>query len=259
MKAVVSIASYAYVVAIYVFLLAPLLFLIPISFTSSTFITYPVEAFSLRWYDQLFSSDTWLAAGRATLQVAAVAVLLATVLGTAFAVGAHRLPAKARMAAIAVILLPMGVPLVVTGIALFFSMFTLGLLASYTAVTLAHALLGLPFVAITVGVSLQHYDETLTRAALSLGANRWRVFRTVTAPLIAPGVLAGAIIAAAVSLDEVIATRFVGGPGQTTVPLQFYASLKFDITPVMIAASVILMAITLIIALTLFRLQRAVR
>ncbi len=189
--------------AVFAFLLVPVLAVIPLSFNAGSFLTYPMAGVSLRWYADFFTSPRWLPALWNSLFIGAVATLLATVLGTAAALGLDRMGGLPRRVLGALFLMPVVVPVIVIGSSLYALFAPLGLTASYPGLILAHALLGAPFVVITVAATLSGFDRGLLRAALGLGATPLQAFRHVTLPMILPGVVSGAIFAFATSFDEI--------------------------------------------------------
>jgi putative spermidine/putrescine transport system permease protein len=235
-------------VAIVVFLLAPLFAILPLAFTDSVFLTYPVPGWSLRWFHELMTSETWRRAIVNSLVIGAGATLIATVLGTLGAVGLReRLPPMSG-AFRTLFLLPMVVPAVVLGVGMQLLFVRLGLANSYLGVMIAHAVVALPFVVVNVAASLEGIDRRVERAALSLGASPAVTFRRVTLPLAAPGVISGAVFAFATSLDEVVLTLFVAGPNQRTLARQMFSSLRENISPAIAAAAFLFIVGTIVIA-----------
>src|SRR5690606_18854641 len=186
-----------------VFLLLPILVIIPLSFSDSTLLLYPIPSFSLKWYHALFESADWMRATKNSFIVAPSATLIATILGTLAAVGLHKVNFLGKSLLMAILISPMIVPLVVVGVGIYLFYAPYGIASTYTGLILAHAALGAPFVLTTVLATLQVFDDNLLRAAYSLGANPIKAFFTVTLPMIAPGVIAGALFAFATSFDEV--------------------------------------------------------
>ncbi len=222
------------------FLVLPILVIIPLSFSDSSFLSYPMPGVSLRWYENLFQSDEWMRAAKNSFIVAPMATVLATVLGTLAAVGLNKADFPGKGLLMAVLISPMVVPVVVVGVGVYFFFAQLGLSESYTGLILAHAALGAPFVVTTVSATLQGFNHNLVRASLSLGANPLYTFFRVTLPVIAPGIISGALFAFATSFDEVVITLFVAGPGQSTIPRQMFAGIRENISPTIAALATIL-------------------
>lgn len=223
------------------FLVLPMAAVVPLSFSSSSFLSYPIPGWSLRWYQNLFESAEWMAAAKNSFIVAPLATLLATLLGTLAAMGLNRADFPGKGLLMSVLISPMVVPVVVVGVGVYLFFAPLGLADSYAGLVLAHTALGAPFVVTTVGATLAGYDHNLTRAALSLGAGPLRAFRDVTLPVIAPGVASGALFAFATSFDEVVVTLFLAGPGQATLPRQMFTGIRENISPTICALATILM------------------
>jgi putative spermidine/putrescine transport system permease protein len=231
-------------VTIFAFLLVPVLAVIPLSFNAGSFLTYPMAGFSTRWYVDFYTSARWLPSLSNSLFVGSIATLIATLLGTAAALGMDRMGGIPRQVLNAVFLMPVVVPVVVIGSSLYALFAKLGLTGSYLGLILAHALLGAPFVVITVAATLAGFDRSLLRAALSLGATPLEAFRRVTLPLILPGVISGAIFAFATSFDEIVVTLFLAGPQQRTLPLQMFDGVREQISPTITAAATLLFLVS---------------
>jgi putative spermidine/putrescine transport system permease protein len=223
------------------FLVLPILVIIPLSFSSSQFLVYPIPGFSLRWYDNLIHSDAWIRAAKNSFIVAPLATLIATVLGTLAAVGLNKADFPGKGLLMAILISPMVVPVVVIGVGVYLFFAPLGLSDSYTGLILSHVALGAPFVVITVLATLQGFNHNLVRASLSLGAGQLRTFFRITLPVIAPGLIAGALFAFATSFDEVVITMFLAGPSQATLPRQMFAGIRENVDPTIAALATLLM------------------
>jgi putative spermidine/putrescine transport system permease protein len=238
------------------FLLLPVLAVIPLSFNEGSFLTYPMTGFSLRWYEDFVNSPRWLPALRNSLAIGSVATVIATVLGTAAALGLDRIGGLPRQVLSALFLLPVVVPVVVIGSSLYALFASIGLTGTYAGLVVAHALLGAPFVVITVAATLTGFDRGLLRAALSLGATPWQAFGRVTLPLILPGAVSGAIFAFATSFDEIVVTLFLAGPQHRTLPLQMFDGVREQISPTITAAATLLFLVSIALVGTVELLRR---
>jgi putative spermidine/putrescine transport system permease protein len=241
----------AFCVGVLLCLLVPILAIIPLSFSSSSFLAYPVPGWSLQWYQNLFTSDEWVRAAKNSFIVAPAATLIATVLGTLAAVGLSRgnFPGKGLL--MGLLIAPMVVPVVVVAVACYLFFARLGLSDSYTGLIIVHAALGAPFVVTTVLATLQGFNHNLVRASLSLGAGPLATFFRVTLPVIAPGVISGALFAFATSFDEVVVTLFIAGPEQSTLPRQMFTGIRENINPTIAAAATLLILFTTALMLVL--------
>jgi len=233
------------------FLLLPILVIIPLSFSDSSFLVYPIPGWSLKWYDNLFTSPEWLRAAKNSFIVAPAATVIATVLGTMAAVGLARTNFAFKGALMSVLIAPMVVPIVVVGVSAYLFFAPLGLVDSYTGLIIVHAALGAPFVVTTVLATLQGFNQNLVRASLSLGANPLTTFFRITLPVIAPGVISGALFAFATSFDEVVVTLFLAGPDQVTLPRQMFTGIRENITPTIAAVATLLILFTTTLLLML--------
>jgi len=242
-----------------VFLVAPVLAIIPLSFNSSSYFSYPMTGFSLRWYEKALMNADWQLAFVNSLGIGLVSTLIATVLGTLAALGLSRPNFPLRSLIMPVLISPMIIPLVVVAAGFYLVFAPIGLVNSYTGVILSHAALGTPFVVITVTAALLSFDHSLIRAAAGLGASPWVAFRRVTLPLISPAVATGAIFAFATSFDEVVVILFIGGPNQRTVPRQMWSGIRDAIDPSILAVATILIvfAIALFASLNWLRSRSA--
>lgn len=222
------------------FLVAPLLAIIPLSFNSSAYFSYPMTGFSLRWYEKALLSPEWQRALLNSMGIGVVSTIIATVIGTLAALGLSRPNFPFRAIVMPLLISPMIVPVVVVAVGFYLVFAPMGLTDTYAGVVLAHAALGTPFVVITVNASLLSFDRNLVRAATGLGATPWTAFWRVTLPLISPAVAAGAIFAFATSFDEVIVILFIGGPEQRTIPREMWSGMRDSIDPSILAVATLL-------------------
>jgi putative spermidine/putrescine transport system permease protein len=225
---------------VFLFLVAPDLVIIPLSFNAEPYFSYPMAGLSLRWYEELFHSGRWHSAFVNSFIIGIPATAFATALGTTAALGLSRRDFAAKGLVTGILISPMVVPIVITAVGMFFFYPPLGLTNSYIGLILAHTALAAPFVVITVTATLSGFDTNLVRAGANLGANPWRVFRSITLPLILPGVISGALFAFVTSFDEVVVVLFVGGVDQRTVPRQMWSGIREAMTPTILAAATLL-------------------
>src|SRR5437762_7621214 len=233
--------------AVLVFLVAPILAIVPLSFSSGSFFYYPLPGFSLRWYEDFFSSSFWLPSLKNSLIVGVSATFLATVLGTLAALGIWRARFPAQVLLIVLLISPMVVPVIIVAVGVYFAFAPLGLTDGYSGLILAHATLAAPFVVVTVLATLAGFDRTLLRASANLGAPPLTTFRRVMLPLILPGVISGAVFAFAASFDEVVVALLIAGPGQRTLPRQMFAGINDNISLTIAAAATMLIAISMLL------------
>ncbi len=234
----------------YAFLYVPLVIVIVYSFNDSR-LNAEWVGFTLDWYDKLFHNEEMLTAAANSLFIALVASAVATVLGTMAGMAMYRY--KTRLLPV-LVLTPIAIPEILMGVSLliFFVMinFTLGIFS----VALAHIAFCIGFVAIVVRARLSGMDESLTEAARDCGASPWQTFRYITLPLIMPGVIAGALMAFTLSIDDFVITFFTAGAGTVTLPLQIYSMIKIAVTPEVNAVSTLLMLLTLALIIIASRL-----
>ncbi|GLR96800.1 MULTISPECIES: ABC transporter permease [Bradyrhizobium] len=237
---------------VFVFLIAPILAIMPLSFSSGSYLTYPLPGLSLRWYDDFISSPRWMN----SLKNSVASTALSMVLGTTAALGLSQWKSRFKPLVLAFVLSPVVVPGVITAVGLYFFFAPIGLTGSYLGLILAHTALATPFVVITVGATLQSFDTNLARAAASLGASPLQAFRRVILPLILPGLASGALFAFATSFDEVVIVLFMAGPEQRTLPREMFSGIRENISPTITAAAVILTTVSVILLATLEGLRR---
>jgi putative spermidine/putrescine transport system permease protein len=236
--------------AVIAFLCLPALFVIPVSFTAGSFIEFPPQGFSLRWYQTYWNSPGWVDATFRSLIVAVATAFLATVLGTAAAFALVRKPVAGRGAILGLALAPLVLPRIIIAVALFYLYAKLGLLGSILGLVLGHTVLAVPYVLITVMAVLHTYDERLDQAARTLGATAWRTLYYITLPQIRPGIIAGFLFAFITSFDDLTIALFVSGGKTSTLPRQMWNDLLLQVNPTLAAVStVILVFVTVFIVL----------
>lgn len=245
-----------FVGCVLLFLIAPILAIMPLSFNSETFFSYPMPGYSLRWYEDFFTNDRWQSALRLSVVLAFFTTVLATTLGTLAALGMSRGNIPFRATIMAVLISPMIVPIIISALGMFFFYAKMNLLGTLPGLVLAHTALATPFVVITVTATLSSFDRTLMRAGESLGASPSTVFFRVVMPLILPGMISGALFAFVTSFDEVIAVIFIAGPEQRTLPRQMFSGIRELISPTITAAASVLIVLSTLMLLTVELLRR---
>ena len=269
--------------AIFLFLIAPILIVIPLSFNAEPYFTFTEkmlaldpEGYSTRWYDLLLTfgmqepeavrdgswwrdvwdNAAWVNAAKNSVIIGFFSTILATALGTLAALGLSRPEMPFRRAIMAVLISPMIVPIIITATGLFFFYSATGLANSYIGIIMAHATLGIPFVIITVTATLVGFDHSLTRAAASLGASPTTTFFRITLPLILPGVISGALFAFVTSFDEVVVVLFVAAHDQQTIPRQMWNGIREQISPAILSVATILVVVSIGLLATVELLRR---
>ncbi|MCK1453189.1 ABC transporter permease [Bradyrhizobium sp. 35] len=242
--------------AVILFLIAPILIIIPLSFNSVPFFTYPLEGFSLRWYEEFFLTQRWQSALSTSVLVATSVTALSTALGTPAALGLSRPKFPYRTAVLSLLITPMVVPAVITAVAIYFFYANVGLLNSYAGLVLAHTTLATPFVVVAVTATLTGFDYSLTRAASGLGATPITVLFKIILPVILPGVASGALFAFITSFDEVVISLFIASPEQRTLPMVMFSGIREEISPTIIAATAVLLLFSTVMLITVELLRR---
>lgn len=249
--------------AVLFFLILPILVIVPLSFNAEPFFSFTPgmlrldpEAYSLRWYERIFTTGNWILAIKNSFMIGVAATIIATVLGTVAAVGLNSDAMPLRRPITALLLSPMIVPLIIVAAGMFFFYTRYNLVATHAGLIIAHAALGIPFVILTVTATLAGFDQSLYRAGLSLGASPIRSFRDIVIPLIRPGVVSGALFAFVTSFDEVVLVLFLAGPEQRTIPREMFAGLREQINPTILAVATLLILLSLLLLFTLEMLRR---
>lgn len=253
----------AYAIGVIVFLIAPLLIIVPLSFNAEPYFTFTSkmlslnpEGFSLRWYSDIVDNPQWLEAIGNSLVIAIASTFLATVLGTLAAIGLARSNMPFRDFFMALLISPLVVPIVIAAAGMYFFYSSVGLAQTHLGIILAHTALGVPFVVITMTATLSGFDRNLIRAAGSLGADPITTFYRVTLPLVAPGMISGALFAFAASFDEVVTVLFLGGPEQRTIPRQMWSGIREQISPTILAVATLLIVFSSLLLLAVEMLRR---
>ena len=250
---------------VFIYLIAPLFVIFPLSFSHDEFLIFSEEmkrldpdGFSTRWYKDMVwgTKNPWGLAAKNSLFVAFFATIGSVLIGTLAAVGlsSRHMPYKGII--MAILISPMIVPLIISGVAIFFFMAKVGLAATHTGIILAHIILGTPFVVITVTATLSGFDHSVTRAAASLGSTPINTFMKITLPLILPGVISGGLFAFVTSFDEVVVVLFLAGLENTTIPIQMWIGLREQLSPTILAVATCLIVLSTLILVTAELLRR---
>ena len=251
--------------SVFIYLVAPLFVIFPLSFSADEFLIFSEgmkrldpDAFSTRWYKDMVwgTKNPWGLAAKNSFIVAIFATIGSVILGTIAALGlsSRHMPYKGVI--MAILISPMIVPLIISGVAIFFFMAKVGLAATHTGIIIAHIILGTPFVVITVTATLSGFDHSVTRASASLGSTPYNTFMKITLPLITPGVVSGALFAFVTSFDEVVVVLFLAGLENTTIPIQMWIGLREQLSPTILAVATCLIIMSTLILVTAELLRR---
>ena len=248
---------------IFFFLIFPIIIIIPLSFNAQNFFTFTPEmlaldpaGFSTKHYADFFSNSDWQNALKNSFQIAPVATIISVSFGTLAAIGLSQSHVPFKGAIMAILISPMIVPLIISAAGMYFFYSRIGLQGTYIGVVLAHAVLGIPFVIITVTATLIGFDKSLTQASANMGAGPVRTFFKIQMPLILPGVISGGLFAFITSFDEVVVVLFVGSAGQKTLPWQMFIGMREQISPTILAVATLMVAISIVLLTTLELLRR---
>lgn len=271
---------------IFAFLVLPIFIAIPLSFNSEPFFSFTkkmltldpsgystrwyellltygastqAEPYSAQWWSDIWQTSRWIGAFKNSIIVGSLAAILATALGTLAALGLSNPALPGRRLLTALLISPMMVPVIISATALFFFYSKIGLMTwniPYLGLVMSHALLGAPFVVITVTATLEGFDRTYVRAAASLGAGPIHAFRKVTLPLILPGVISGALFAFGTSFDEVVMALFLASPSEQTIPKEMWGGIREQISPAILAVATILVVLSIALLTVVEALRR---
>jgi putative spermidine/putrescine transport system permease protein len=238
---------YVVVGLIVLFLIAPSILVVPLSFSDSRYLQFPPPGWSTRWYQAYFGSIEWREATYVSFAAAILTMIVSTVLGTLAAYGLYMLRGKLSKAAHAVFTLPLIIPGILVAIGIFLFYAQLGLNNTLTGIVLAHSVVAIPLVVITVASSLKSYDMNQEMVARSLGASRPWAFLTVTLPQIKISVISGALLAFITSLDEVVISLFIAGGDKATLTKRMFNALRDEIDPTIASISTLLIVVSVLL------------
>lgn len=246
----------AFCVLVFVFLVAPVFVVWPMSFSSAQFLEFPPPGWSMQWYKAYFHDVDWLAATRSSFLVALATTVCATVIGTVASIGLVRGRFRGKSLLTAFLISPMVIPLIITATGLYFMYGQLGWVETFHGMVIAHTVLATPFVVVVISATLQGFDLTLERAAASLGASPARSFFKVTLPIIAPGIITGALFAFITSFDEVVVALFLSGIQWRTIPVKMFEGIRYEINPTITAVATMVILIAALVLTTAELLRR---
>jgi putative spermidine/putrescine transport system permease protein len=238
------------------FLILPILIIVPISFSSGNMLAFPLPGFSLRWYETIATTPAWLDAARNSLIIGVSSTILSMILGTTAAIGLARARFRFKPLLVGLVVSPILIPIVITAVGMYFFLVKIGLVGTYPGLILAHTALSVPFVVVTVMATLDGFDMNLIRAAAGLGAPPLTAFRRVMLPIIFPGVASGGLFAFATSFDEIVVTYFLAAPEQRTIPRQIFSGVREYVSPGIAAAATLLIIVSALLLTTVELLRR---
>jgi putative spermidine/putrescine transport system permease protein len=243
-----------FVIAVYVFLMAPIVLIVILSLNSGEFLVFPIDGISLRWFGALWNSSQFMDAIGTSLLVASISTVVSGILGTLAAIYCTRFAHRMRGALRLFMMAPLLIPEILTAIALLFFMYQIGIGTRYSiGMQIGHIVVTFPYVFLNVSSALFNFDKSLEEAARSLGASPLKTFRKVTLPLIKPGVITGCLFAFIISFDIFNISLLLKGIGTNTLPVQLFDYLRWDFDPTAAAVSSLSIIMTLIAILILDR------
>ena len=245
--------------AVLLFLLVPIAAIIPLSFSSGSFLAYPLPGLSLRWYEEVLGGGRWLRALGNSLFIGGVATAISVVLGTLAALGLARLRGLWAGLVKMLLLSPMIVPVILIAVGAYFFLAPLALTSTYAGLILVHTVIAVPFVVVPVLTALELADPNIARAAAACGATPAVTFFRVTLPSIVPAMASGALFAFAASFDDVVIALLIAGPDQRTLPREMFSGLRDSITPALTAVATIMIVVSTVLFLSMQAVARRAR
>jgi putative spermidine/putrescine transport system permease protein len=239
-----------------VFLVAPLMILVPMSFNDSSLLTFPPDRWSLRWYARYFTDRAWIDATILSVQAGIVVAVVSVVLGTLAALGLTRGRFAGRAVLQALVLSPLIVPVIIVAVGLYYLFSFFRLNGTFFALVVAHTVLTFPYATVVITASLEQFDVRLERVAMSLGASPFTALVRVTLPIISPGLVVAGLFAFLISFDEVVLAVFVTGPQTATLPRKMWEGIRFEINPTITAVSTLLIVCSTAVMLACEALRR---
>ncbi|RUV64893.1 ABC transporter permease [Mesorhizobium sp. M5C.F.Ca.IN.020.29.1.1] len=227
------------------FLLLPVVFIVLLSFGSSRWLAFPPPGWTLKWYEELFADPAWLEAALTSARIATMAAILAVAIGLLASFALVRAQFRGRSTLRGLLLTPMVLPVVVFAIAIYAFFLRIGLGGTTAGFVIAHTVLALPFAIIPITAALEGFDKSIEDAAIVCGASPFEAKLRVTLPAIKIGIFSAAIFAFLASWDEVVVAIFMASPTLQTLPVKIWGSLRQDLSPVIAAASSLLVLLTL--------------
>jgi putative spermidine/putrescine transport system permease protein len=237
------------------YLVAPVLIVIPLSFSSAQYLTFPPPGFSLRWYETFFTNSAWIHATLFSVRVGLVCAAIALLLGLLASVALVRFNLTGRKAIFILLILPIVVPEIITALAIYFVFARAQFTGSLLSIAIAQSILALPYVILVVSPALRNLDPQFEQAARSLGAGPLRTFRFVIFPLLRPSIIAAALFGFLASFDNLLVALFLAGPGAITLPIKMWEGLRLEINPLIAAVSTIEIIFSIVILLAAGQIQ----
>lgn len=238
-----------FILLILIFLIGPLFVVIPVSFTQESYLSFPTTGASLRHYEAFFTDITWIRSTGQSFAIALLSALIATAAGTFAAIGISRVAGWARGALLALVLLPLVTPAIISALAIYRAWVAVGLFDSWVGVILAHSVLALPFVVLIVSSAQSRANPMLELASRSLGASWWTTQWRVVIPALKPGIAGGALFSFVISWDEVVVTLFVSSRTVVTLPRRMWDTIRDDVSPKIAVIATIMIILTALIIL----------
>jgi putative spermidine/putrescine transport system permease protein len=248
---------YTFSALVFIFLIAPILVIIPVSFNTSAYLDFPPKGFTLKWYAAYFNDPVWMSSTWRSFRVASWVALLSSVIGTCAAFSLVRGRYRGKDFFMSLLICPLMVPIIVKAVGFYYFFSKLRLVGTELGLVLAHTCTGLPYIVVVVSSALVTFDINLEKASLNLGANRLRTFFKVTFPIIRPAILSGALFAFFSSFDDLIIAIFLCGVNAITLPKKMWDGIRFELNPTITAVASILILVSILILLFVEILRRS--
>ncbi|QTF09225.1 ABC transporter permease [Brenneria izadpanahii] len=242
--------SLAVAILVLLFLALPIIVIFPLALSQTAYLSFPPSGFSLRWVEKVLTNPDWLDSLWLSFRISVVSTLLAMILSLSMAIALVRYRFSGKKIIYVLILLPMIVPNIISALSLFFFFSDVDIFNSISAIIIGHTIIALPVATIIISSTLQGIDSQLEYSAMSLGASNFTVFRRITFPLAAPGMVTAALFSFLSSFDELLIALFMAGNSVQTLSVRIWNSVQFELDPTIAAVSVLLVLITIVFLLT---------
>ncbi|MFD0693585.1 ABC transporter permease [Paenibacillus sp. GCM10027628] len=247
--------GWTYALLVMLFLYAPILVLMVMSFNASRYNALPFE-FSMKWYHELAGDDKLIGAALSSVYIALATAVICVILATMLMLWLVQTNSKLTNAINSLVILPLTIPWLILGLSILLLLSALGIDKNYTVLLIGHVVIALPYAVLVIKARLQSMDLSINDASANLGANEWTTAFRITLPLLFPAMLAGGFLAFVISFDNFILSYFLIPSGSSTLPIEIYASIKFGFTPEINAVSTILLAATTLIIILIVTIMR---
>jgi ABC-type spermidine/putrescine transport system permease subunit II len=246
-----------YCIVVLLFLIAPIMIIIPMSFSRAEYLEFPPQSFSFKWYLEFFKSEGWLSATFSSFEVAFLTMCLTTILGLIAAYGIFKAQFPGKNIINAIFILPIFMPFIIIAVSLYGIFAKWNLTGNLFGFVLAHTVICFPFTFINISASLKNFDPFYEMAAFNLGATKLKTFLLITIPLIKNGILIGSLFSFIMSFDEAVIAIFLSGVHFTTLPKKMFDGIQFGINPIISSVSTLLIIVNILFFIGMLLIKKS--